>query len=64
MQETMKITADIDVKLNKSTSLCHSIWIFINMRQVKTDPKETFKLRFDNIYETMELTGMENTILR
>ena len=64
MQETMKITAGIDVKLNKSTSLCHSIQIFINMRQVKIDPNETFKLRFDNIYETMELTGMENTIFR
>ena len=32
------------------------------MRQGETDPDDTFKLRFDKIYETRELTG-GNTIL-
>ena len=32
------------------------------MRPGKTDPKNTFKLRIDNIYETVELAGRDNII--
>ena len=64
MQETKNITAGIDIKLNMSASLYPVIQGFINMIQGKTDPNNTFKLHFDNIYETMELAVRENIIHR
>ena len=51
------ITAGLDVNLNKSASLYHCIRIFIDLRQGENDPNDTFKLCFDNVYETMELAG-------
>ena len=53
MQEMKDITDGIDVKLNKSASLYHAIQWFINIRQGESDPQNTFKLHFYNIYETM-----------
>ena len=57
MQETKKITAGLDVKLNKSASLYHCIRIFTNLLQGGNEPNDTFKLRWKNIYETMEMAG-------
>ena len=34
------------------------------MRQGETDPNDTLKLRFNNIYETMELAGGDNILRR
>ena len=62
MQETKKITTGLDVKLNKPDSLYHCIRIFINLRQGDNEPNDTFKLRWDNVYETMELAGKENIL--
>ena len=64
MKETKNSTAGFDIKINKSTSLCHCIRGFINTRKVKTETNYTFKLCFSNIYETMELTGKDNILLR
>ena len=55
MQETNKITAGLKVKLNKPASLYHCIISFINLQQGENEMNDTFKLRFDNVYETMEL---------
>ena len=33
------------------------------MRQVKTESNDTFKLRFNAIYETMEISGGDNILL-
>ena len=64
MKDKNNITAGIDVKLKKSASLYHWIRVFINTRQGETEPKDTFKLRFDNIYEPMELAGRDNILHR
>ena len=50
MWDKNKITAGLDVKLNKSSSLYNAIQVFMNMKQDKTDPNNTFKLRFEKIY--------------
>ena len=62
MREKKKITAGLDIKLKKFVRLYHVIRGFIPMRQGKTDPKDTFKLRFDNIYENMKLAGGDNIL--
>ena len=62
MNETWKITAGIYVKLNKSDSIYHCIRGFINTKQGETDPNDTFKLLFDSIYETVELSGRDNIL--
>ena len=62
MQKTKNITSGIEVKLNKSTSLYHCIRIFINLRQGENEPIDTFKLLWENIYETMDLAGGENIL--
>ena len=64
MKDKNNITAGIEVKLKKLASLYHCIRVFINMRHLKTDPNGTLKLRFDNIYETMELIIRENILRR
>ena len=62
MQETKKITTGIEVKLNKSDRIYHCIRIFIKFRQGKNELKDTFKLRWDNVYEAMELSRGENIL--
>ena len=62
MKETKKITAGLDVKLNKSASLYHCIRYFIKMIQGETEPKITFKFRFNNIYITIELASGDNIL--
>ena len=62
MHETKKITARIDVGLNKSDSLYHYIRFFINLQQGKNEPNDNFKLCFDHVYETIELAGGENIL--
>ena len=57
MQETKNITTGMYVKLNKLASLYHCIRSFINLRQGENERNDTFKLRWDNVYETMELEG-------
>ena len=57
MQDTKKITKGIDVKINKSASLYHCIRIFINLWQEENELNDSFKLHFDNVYKTMELSG-------
>ena len=47
----------VDVKLNNSAILYHCIRIFINLQQGENETNDTFKLRFDNVYETMYLDG-------
>ena len=49
-----------EYQLNNSSSLYHCINIFINLRQGENEPKDNFKLRWDNVYETMELAGGGN----
>ena len=34
----------------------------MNRKLIKTDPNDAFKLRFDNIYETMEISGRYNIL--
>ena len=62
MQETKEITAVLDAKPKKFVSLYHVIWDFMNMRQGKTDPNYALSLRFEQIYEIMELAGGDNII--
>ena len=62
MKETKKITAGLDVKLNKSASIYHCIRYFIKMIQGETEPKITFKFRFNNIYITIELASGDNIL--
>ena len=57
MQEKKNITTGMYVKLNKLASLYHCIRSFINLRQGENERNDTFKLRWDNVYETMELEG-------
>ena len=56
MQEINNINTGLDIKLNKSTSLYHAIQDYMNIIQGKTEPNNALKLRFDNIYESMELS--------
>ena len=44
-------------KINKSATLYHTIQGFIDMKQGKTEHNNDFKLRFDNLYKTMEIYG-------
>ena len=62
IRETNNITTGIDVKINKSASLYHAIRSLMNMKQGKNDHNDTFKLIFNNIYETMELADGENIL--
>ena len=63
IQETKKITALINVKINKSDSLYHCIRRFTNLRKGENEPNDTFKLRWGNFYETMDLVGGENILI-
>ena len=54
--------AGINVKINKSATFYHTIRGFINMKQCKAEPKDAFKLHFDNVYDTMELADGENIL--
>ena len=49
MKEANKITAWLNVKLNKYASLYHTIQGFINMNKVKYEPNNTFKISFDDV---------------
>ena len=62
MQETNNITTRLDGKLNKSSILYYCTRSFINLQQGENDPNDTFKLRWDNVYETMELAGVEKIL--
>ena len=62
MKESKKITLVLDFKLNKSSSLYHCIRSFINLQQGENYLNKTFKLRWDNVYETMETTGGKNIL--
>ena len=64
MREKNNTPADLDVKLNNSAILYHAIRGFINTIQRKAYSKDTFKLFFHNIYETMELDGGGNILHR
>ena len=57
MKEAKKITAGLDVNLNKSSTLYHTIRGFINTKQGEDEPNNFFKLHFDNFYDTIELVG-------
>ena len=46
MKETKKIKYGLDVKLNNSATLYHTIQGFINIKQVKYEPNNTFKATF------------------
>ena len=59
MQKTKNIIAGLDVKLNNSASLYHCIISFIICDREKMSQKNTFKLRFGNVYEIMEMAGGE-----
>ena len=61
IQETKKITEVLDVKLNKSASLYHCIVTFIKFWQVENELNNTFKFRWDNVYETMEMARGETS---
>ena len=63
MKETKNINVGVDVKQNNSSILYQCIRGCINMRQVKTESNDTFKLRFNAIYETMEISGGDNILL-
>ena len=54
IQETRKITSGLDVKLNNPAILYNFIRIFINLQQEENEPNDTFRLRWDNVCETME----------
>ena len=62
MHVTKKITAGLDAKLYKSASLYHCIICCINLQQVKNEPNDNFKLRWDNVCENIELAGGLNII--
>ena len=62
MKETKDITTVLDVKLNNPASLYHCIRSFINLRQGEYEPNDNFKLRWDNVYETMELDRGKNIL--
>ena len=62
MRVTKKISAGLYDKLNKPASLYHAIQGFMNMIQGETEPINTFKLNFDNIYEIMDLSDGHNTL--
>ena len=46
MKESKKRTDGLDVKLNKSGTLYHTIRGFINMKQGKAEPNDAFKAMF------------------
>ena len=58
----MKITAVLDGKLNNPASLYHCIISFINLQQGENETNDTFKLSWDNVYDTMELAMGENIL--
>ena len=62
MKVTNKITADIDVKVNKSAGIYHYTIFFIKIRQGETDTNDKFKLCFYTTYETMDLSGGDNIL--
>ena len=62
MRETKKTSAGLDVKMKKFDSLYHAIRGFINMIQGKTDPNDSFNLRYYNIYETIKLSSGDNIL--
>ena len=62
MKYSKKITAGLDIKINKSAIFYHTIQGFINMKQGEAEPNNSFKLFFGNVYETMELAHGENII--
>ena len=62
MQETKKITAGLDVRLNKPASFYHYIRSFINLQQGENDPNDTLELLWDDVYETMDLAEEENIL--
>ena len=64
MWETKKIIDGLDVEINKSSSLYHAIQGFVNTKQGEANLKDASQLRFDNIYETMKLSGVENILYR
>ena len=52
----------MEIKINKYSSLYHDIKGFIKTRQFETGTKDTLKLRFDNIYETVNIDGRDNIL--
>ena len=63
MKEAKKLTAGINVKVNKLAILYHTIRGSINMKQDKAEPNDESKLSIDNVYDTMEVY-VGKTILR
>ena len=64
MQETKNITTGLEVKLNRSASLYYAIRGSINTKQGKAEPNDAFKISFDNVYDTTELSGWDNILCR
>ena len=62
MQETKNNTTGLDVILHKSSSLYHWIMSFNCLQQGENDPNNIFKLRWENVYVTMDLAGGENIL--
>ena len=53
----MKITAVLDGKLNNPASLYHCIISFINLQQGENETNDTFKMPWDNVFDTMDMDG-------
>ena len=64
VQETKKITMGLDIKLNNPAVLYHFIISFINLRQVQYELNNNLKLHWDNVYDTMDLSGGYNILRR
>ena len=62
MQETKKITAGLDVRLNKLASLYHCIISFLELIQGGNETTDTFKLRWDNADDIVEMSKGENIL--
>ena len=56
------ITAGLNVKLNKSDSLYHCIKKIVNLIKGENEPDDTFILHWDNVYETIDMSGRENIL--
>ena len=56
-QDTKNITSWLDVKLNKPASLYHCIISFINLQQGENETNDTFKMPWDNVFDTMDMDG-------
>ena len=57
MKEANKITAGIEVKLNNSATLHHTIRGFVKTKKGASESNDNFRINFDNIYKNMDIAG-------